>query len=425
MWKVVIFIFTIICATNACSQATCDYLTTQNNLLQSQVTQFGTVIAVETMQAVAAAKERDQCLATLGLLNETLTLLNQVVQMDEEIILCDIQEEQMANDHIQTMSDIYTYVSKPWNANKWVNAHLGQNITFPIVVETQEKGNITIKIAPNSNNVFINLGKQFDGTGFIEYFVGLVLDALAVFGVPVGPGGSPMSGSTWYTENIFFFPDNDATILRFVQQFIYHFVSGDVLNNNFTNGPIALNISQEGRVRFDCDGNIINSYFIVADLWQQAVWTGTSGVTSAQIAQAICAQIMQSCTGSNQYYNSTEDCTEYVSNLPVGNLDTFGTVKGSRCLAFHAKLAKRFPFPHCRHASKQSDTCLDFTSQSFFDPAGFYLGIDPTVGDMQECAVRSRECKTLKSARNALWLQFYQLWSQLDPMCRPDLPPAA
>jgi len=238
------------------------------------------------------------------------------------------------------------------------------------------------------------LGYDLNFTLITEYFYVLTARPQS-WCSPTGPNGAKECGKAYYLDGEMTKFNSNGTIVTYEWTFRFRYSTGDPLLGSHTIGSLAANITQRGWLRFNCDGKIVSGVLDVPNLLQQAIWTGTDAVTSAQLATPICQTHQEKCAGKPyQQFDNYDQCVNFVNSLPVGNLDCFGVQNSSRCRAFHVVLALYQPEVHCQHLGPLSDPCEDWKLPDFYDDT-YYMRIPIGESDPEPCNQDWMECQAL------------------------------
>ncbi|KAK4541393.1 hypothetical protein LTR36_007994 [Oleoguttula mirabilis] len=153
-------------------------------------------------------------------------------------------------------------------------------------------------------------------------------------------------------------------------------------------------LSQVAFWRFDDEGQVLRYQAWIPNLqtWlkiaQGIDYDGIQGrVNECKTTEALCPQIQERCTGSNQQYNSTASCIAELESKPFGNYDeAWGD--NIVCRTIHLLLTLVRPDVHCPHVGPKGGSppnnykCVDIDySVEYFDDAALFVSSDEFTCD--------------------------------------------
>ncbi|AUV58747.1 EGF-like domain-containing protein [Bandra megavirus] len=135
-----------------------------------------------------------------------------------------------------------------------------------------------------------------------------------------------------------------------------------ITNYTFYNGAFSLDgFINTQYIRYEpCTANVWIDYSRQDPLVSRFLAASTGAQASPQ---EICTVIMDSCTGSNQVYDTFQDCVNYMSGVAANSEPCPGKYIGNTttCHKFHANSAIYLPEVHCPHVRPYTSTvCRDF-----------------------------------------------------------------
>ena len=347
----------------SCSDSRCNYLEDRVDTLESQA--------------------RDMQNVTQILLDNNSALLSSN-SVYGKVLGCVVREANRAKSHREQVVALY-------RAALYFNAYdiFHQIKPFPDIFTDDAFGRID------------ELGFMFAKTFSEEYF-----SAGTAFPFDVclrKTGNVTLCTAIFNLDGIMLKSFNNGTLFSYEWTFRYYGINGTLDRPNSGNWTInhdaALNITQIGFVRFDCNNRISRYHMHVPLMQRIADFTGQAPYNRDAMIQQICGVHEFRCTGASSQYANYTDCVNYLNGVKTGNPGELAADDSLLCRLYHVILTLR-DIAHCPHLGRNSGPCQNFTDDQYYD-ALYNLDITEGQTDDSPCNQDWVQCQQLIQSLSA------------------------